>query len=209
VDDNFTAIQALLPGRRSLSENPQNGTIWQLAFCPNTGEQYVMLEYLLYPKSIAVIGDSRTPGKVGCEILVNLLEGGFAGQIGGISVLLQSGAVYTAMSDWAAARHLSLAKMVSPGNKADPDETDFLSAFVAAEQEKVIVGYLESITSGDKFIEAARPAASVKPVILLRAGFTAEVLPDNKPVLEVLHKSSRKVRSHLKDDVYIFELDFV
>ena len=41
----------------------------------------MMLEFLLYPKSIAVIGASRTPGKVGYEILANLLEGGFEGQI--------------------------------------------------------------------------------------------------------------------------------
>ena len=40
-----------------------------------------MLDFLLYPKSIAVIGASRAPGKVGYEILSNLLDGGFAGQI--------------------------------------------------------------------------------------------------------------------------------
>lgn len=40
-----------------------------------------MLEFLLYPRSIALIGASRTPGKVGHEILVNLMEGGFEGQI--------------------------------------------------------------------------------------------------------------------------------
>ncbi|MHC4387905.1 MAG: CoA-binding protein, partial [Planctomycetota bacterium] len=198
------------------------------------------LEFLLCPKSVAVIGASRTPGKVGHEILVNLVGGGFAGQIipvnpsagevlglkclhdlsafkgsidlsiivvpvpsvraavessikakakavavitagfkevgpegnerqveiaqlcsaagvrllgpnclglinthhrmnasfskqlpkpGGISILSQSGAICTAMLDWAAARDLGLAKIVSIGNKADLDETDFLSAF--------------------------------------------------------------------------------
>lgn len=40
-----------------------------------------MLELLLYPKSIAIIGASRTPGKVGHEILVNILDGGLEGQI--------------------------------------------------------------------------------------------------------------------------------
>ena len=40
-----------------------------------------MLDFLLYPKSIAVIGASRTPGKVGYEVLANLIEGGFEGQI--------------------------------------------------------------------------------------------------------------------------------
>ncbi len=40
-----------------------------------------MLESLLYPKSIAVVGASRTVGKVGHEIMANLTEGGFEGQI--------------------------------------------------------------------------------------------------------------------------------
>ncbi|GAI94027.1 unnamed protein product, partial [marine sediment metagenome] len=76
------------------------------------------------------------------------------------------------MLDWALARGLGLAKIVSIGNKADLNETDFLLAFTADEQTKVIVGYLESITSGDKFIKAARSAASAKPLVLLRAGVT-------------------------------------
>ena len=37
-----------------------------------------MLETLLYPKNVAVIGASRTPGKVGHEIFANLIEGGFS-----------------------------------------------------------------------------------------------------------------------------------
>ena len=40
-----------------------------------------MLESLLYPNSIAVIGASSTPGKVGHAILKNLIEGGFEGAI--------------------------------------------------------------------------------------------------------------------------------
>ncbi|MCD6198599.1 MAG: acetate--CoA ligase family protein [Deltaproteobacteria bacterium] len=40
-----------------------------------------MLEALLHPKNVAVIGASRTPGKVGYEIVANLINGGFAGNI--------------------------------------------------------------------------------------------------------------------------------
>jgi len=40
-----------------------------------------MLESLFNPEVIAVIGASRTPGKVGYEILANLIEGGFKGKI--------------------------------------------------------------------------------------------------------------------------------
>ncbi|RLE64121.1 MAG: acetyl CoA synthetase [Thermoprotei archaeon] len=39
------------------------------------------LEKLFTPKSIAVIGASRTPGKIGYEILSNLMEYGFPGKI--------------------------------------------------------------------------------------------------------------------------------
>ncbi|MFZ5764651.1 MAG: acetate--CoA ligase family protein [Thermodesulfobacteriota bacterium] len=40
-----------------------------------------MLESLFSPKSVAVIGASRTPGKVGHDILANLIKGGFPGPI--------------------------------------------------------------------------------------------------------------------------------
>ena len=40
-----------------------------------------MLDSLLYPDSIAVIGASKSPGKVGYVILVNIIKGGFEGEI--------------------------------------------------------------------------------------------------------------------------------
>ncbi|MEW6219305.1 MAG: acetate--CoA ligase family protein [Thermodesulfobacteriota bacterium] len=40
-----------------------------------------MLEALFYPQAVAVIGASKTPGKVGHEILANLKKGGFAGEV--------------------------------------------------------------------------------------------------------------------------------
>ncbi len=40
-----------------------------------------MLEALLRPKNIAIIGASRAPGKVGHAILANLIEGGYEGRI--------------------------------------------------------------------------------------------------------------------------------
>lgn len=92
---------------------------------------------------------------------------------GGISVISQSGALCTAILDWAASRHMGLAKMISMGNKADLSETDFLRAFGDDEETSVIVGYLESIGSGTDFMKAATTAASKKPVVILKSGVTA------------------------------------
>jgi acetyltransferase len=99
----------------------------------------------------------------------------FAEQVprpGGISVISQSGALCVAILDWAGASGQGLGKMVSIGNKADLSEVDFLTAFAADEQTKVIMGYLESITAGDAFLRAAEEAAAKKPVVMIKAGTT-------------------------------------
>jgi acetyl coenzyme A synthetase (ADP forming)-like protein len=242
-----------------------------------------MLKPLFYPESVAVIGASRTPGKVGHEIVGNMLNAGFEGKIlpvnpfadeilglkcykdvrkcpgkvdlsiiavqaplvveatissikagakaiavtssgfaecgaegaeiqrqiaqlcadakipllgpncfgvintsnrlnasfskhlpkpGGISVFSQSGSLCSAMLDWASAHGLGMAKVVSLGNKADLNEVDFLEAFAKDDETTVVVGYLESIKSGQEFLKAARAVTSTKPFILLRAGTT-------------------------------------
>ncbi len=114
-----------------------------------------------------------------CLGLINTAAGlnaSFAGSMpepGGIGVFSQSGALCTAMLDMAAGRHLGLSKLISIGNKADITEVDLLQALASDEETKVIVGYLEDISSGDAFIKAAEEASSVKPVVILKSGTTA------------------------------------
>jgi acyl-CoA synthetase (NDP forming) len=91
---------------------------------------------------------------------------------GNIAVISQSGALCSAILDWASARHLGLSTLVSMGNKADLNETDFITALSADPNTKVIVAYLESIVSGNAFIKAAEATASCKPVVVYKAGVT-------------------------------------
>lgn len=94
-------------------------------------------------------------------------------QPGNISVISQSGALCTAILDWAASRKMGLATLISIGNKADLDETDFLASLAEDVETKVIACYLESIVSGDEFVRVAESVASVKPVVVLKAGTTS------------------------------------
>ncbi len=111
-----------------------------------------------------------------CLGLINTehqLNASFATQLpapGAVSVISQSGALCTAILDWAESRHLGLAKLISVGNKADLNEIDFLKALADDDQTKVIIGYLESISSGDRFIKVAESVARKKPVVILKAG---------------------------------------
>ena len=93
-------------------------------------------------------------------------------QAGQLAIFSQSGALCTAMMDIADERELGVSKAVSIGNKADITEVDILSALAHDDATKVIVGYLEDISDGDKFVKAAEEASSKKPVVILKAGTT-------------------------------------
>jgi len=242
-----------------------------------------MLESLLSPQTIAVLGASRTPGKVGHEVIANLINGGYQGTIvpvnpkadqildrkcyhdlkdfpgrvdlgivvvpreavngaiqsaidakakavviitagfkevgpegaalereiaelcransvrlmgpncigiintshkmnatfapmmppsGRISVISQSGALCVAILDLAMNLKMGLGKVISFGNKADLNEVDFLQVLAEDDDTRVIVGYLENITEGNKFLQVAEQAASRKPVVVLKVGVT-------------------------------------
>lgn len=93
-------------------------------------------------------------------------------QPGGVSIFSQSGALCAAFIDWAEARGLGIAKVLSIGNKADISEIDCLKALAKDDDTRVILGYLESITDGEGFIRAAEAASANKPVVIHKAGVT-------------------------------------
>ncbi len=129
------------------------------------------LEQLCTSRGVQLLGPNCL-GLINTDHAMNASFAKHTPRPGNISVISQSGALCTAILDWAEARHLGLAKLISIGNKAQLDETDFLSALAKDEQTSVIVGYLESIASGDDFIRAAQQATQHKPVIVFKAGTT-------------------------------------
>ena len=91
---------------------------------------------------------------------------------GGISVFSQSGALCVAILDWAVSKKMGFSKVISFGNKADLNEVDFLQALVDDKDTKVVAGYLESITEGEKFLKVAERVSAVKPIVILKVGIT-------------------------------------
>jgi len=91
---------------------------------------------------------------------------------GNIAFVSQSGALGTAILDWALEKKIGFSKFVSLGNKADIDETDLIMALAKDERTKVILLYLEGIKRGSAFIKAAQKVAKIKPVVILKSGIT-------------------------------------
>ncbi|MBN1832103.1 MAG: acetate--CoA ligase family protein [Deltaproteobacteria bacterium] len=114
-----------------------------------------------------VLGVMNTHHKMNATFAHNMPEKG------GISIISQSGAVCAAILDWAVSNRLGMSKLVSIGNKADINEIDMLEWMGEDERTSVIVGYLESIVDGKKFIQTAEKVTSKKPVIILKVGTTA------------------------------------
>src|SRR3972149_7030876 len=85
----------------------------------------------------------------------------------------QSGALCTAILDWAVGAGIGFSKVVSLGNKADISELDLMEYLSDDPETRVILGYVESIDEGRRFLQTAREVTSKKPVILLKAGATA------------------------------------
>ena len=93
---------------------------------------------------------------------------------GSIGFLSQSGALCTAVLDYALAKHIGFSKFISFGNKADMTEVDLLYYLGQDEKTKVILMYLEEITDGRKLMTAASKVIHEmkKPVLILKSGRT-------------------------------------
>ncbi len=89
---------------------------------------------------------------------------------GSIAFVTQSGAVATAVLDWATARDIGFSHLVSLGDMNDVDFGDMLDHLANAPETRSILLYVEAITHARKFMSAARAAARNKPVIVIKAG---------------------------------------
>ncbi|HEX5685285.1 MAG TPA: GNAT family N-acetyltransferase [Ideonella sp.] len=89
---------------------------------------------------------------------------------GELAFVSQSGALVTAMLDWAQGRAIGFSHMVSIGEHCDVDFGDLLDYLASDARTRAILLYMESVQSPRKFMSAARAAARNKPVIVVKAG---------------------------------------
>jgi len=89
---------------------------------------------------------------------------------GPLALVSQSGAMCTAMLDWAYAAGVGFTSVVSLGGAADVDFGEVLDFLLADEATRAILMYVEGIRDARRFVSALRAAARVKPVIALKVG---------------------------------------
>ena len=95
---------------------------------------------------------------------------------GNVSFISQSGALCTAVLDFAADREFGFSKFISIGNKADVDELDLLRYFHRDLETEVIMIYLEELRRGPEFIQTVKDITCgdfrPTPVLVIKSGRT-------------------------------------
>ncbi len=90
--------------------------------------------------------------------------------VGEIAFISHSGAICAAVIDWIRGQGIGLSNLISLGNEVDVCESDILPVLAANKHAHVITMYMESVKDGQQFIEKAREAVRVKPVLALKVG---------------------------------------
>jgi acetyltransferase len=93
---------------------------------------------------------------------------------GRLAFVAQSGALVTAVLDWARERRIGFSCFVSLGDGSDIDFGDLLDYLAGDAGTDAILLYAESVRQARKFMSAARSAARAKPTLIVKAGRVAE-----------------------------------
>jgi len=89
---------------------------------------------------------------------------------GHLALLSQSGAICTAILDWAKAQDIGFSTVVSMGGAADIDFGEVLDYLATDSKTTGILMYVEGIRDARRFLSGLKAAARLKPVILIKSG---------------------------------------
>lgn len=89
---------------------------------------------------------------------------------GTLGLVSQSGAVCTAMLDWAQPNKVGFSSVISMGGSRDIDFGEIIDFLVNDPKTEHILLYIEGVRDARRFLSSLRAAARLKPVILMKVG---------------------------------------
>jgi acetyl coenzyme A synthetase (ADP forming)-like protein len=137
---------------------------------------------------------------------------------GSIGFFSQSGALCLAVLDRALPEDIGFSKFISMGNKADISDTDIMLALSEDDNTKVILGYIEGVNDGRKFMEVASQVSKKKPLIILKSGITSSgakaasshtgALAGREAAFDSAFKQSGVIRAHTIGELFNYAIAF-
>jgi acetyltransferase len=92
---------------------------------------------------------------------------------GGLALLSQSGAICSAILDWADTENIGFSHFVSIGSMADIDFAEMIDYLGNDDRAQSIIIYMENLVHHRRFMSAARSVSRVKPIIVVKSGRSA------------------------------------
>lgn len=131
---------------------------------------------------------------------------------GRLTLLSQSGALCTAILDWADERDIGFATCVSMGNMVNVGMADLVDYFAHDDETDALLLYIEGLTDAPRFLEAARACSQRKPIIAYKAGRFAEsaaaaashtgALASSDAVYDVAFRRAGVERAHSIEELF-------
>ena len=169
-------VKAVVPSMEALAARKVRSAIIITAGFKEVGKEGAALEHRLIEicteNNIAMVG----PNCLGLLSTHDDNNASFAAgypKKGSIAFFSQSGALCTAILDWALGEEVGFSKFVSMGNMAVVNEANMLEYLRTDPNTKVILGYIENVSNGADFIEQAAKVCREKPVIMIKSGTTS------------------------------------
>ncbi len=106
--------------------------------------------------------------RTGIGLNATFFKGGI--KPGNLALVSQSGALCTAILDWAPANDIGFSSVVSMGAASDVDFGEILDYLASDEQTGSILIYVEGVRKARGFMSALRAAARSKPVFVIKVG---------------------------------------
>jgi acyl-CoA synthetase (NDP forming) len=91
---------------------------------------------------------------------------------GSLGFISQSGTFGGLATMAATLKGFGLSKFISIGNQADLKIADYLDYLVQDDDTRVIAIYVEGMQEGRRFLESARKASKIKPILIFKGGST-------------------------------------
>ncbi len=165
LEGMYPAIRAAVVMSTPDATDPAGARVWRREVCAVARKRDIRL---VGPGAFGVI---RT------DIGLNATFGTTPTLPGRLALVSQSGAVCTAMLDFAAPMHIGFSSVISLGGAIDVGFGELLDAMLQDPITDGILLYVESVGDARRFLSALRAAARIKPVVVLKAGRSLESLP--------------------------------
>jgi acetyltransferase len=179
------------------------------------------IEAICLKNDITLIGPNCL-GVINPEIKMNASFAALMPSAGSVAFISQSGALCTAVLDYAQKLNLGFSKFMSIGNKAIVDELEVLEYLSKDEKTRVIALYAEQLEKSQELIAMIKKITrepEAKPVIVLKSGRTSAgasasashtgALAGNDSAYEALFRQSGAIRAYSVSEFFDYIQIFV